>query len=155
MYIHSPGGEVYAGLAIYDAIQSISAPISTTAVGMTASFGTVILTGGTHGRRFALPNATIHMHQPHGGAGQGQASDIVIRATEMQRLKERMLDIFVRHTGQPREVLERDQDRDIYLDPQQAVDYGLIDAVVERKDLAAGAYANGNGKHHNGNGNGH
>jgi ATP-dependent Clp protease protease subunit len=156
MYIQSPGGEVYSGLAIYDTIQQISAPVSTTAVGMTASFGTVVLVSGADGRRFALPNATIHMHQPLGGA-QGQASDIVIRANEMQRLKDRVLEIFVRHTGQPRDVLERDQDRDIYLDPQQAVEYGLIDAVLERKSLPdAASYprlnGNGNGKLHNGSG---
>jgi ATP-dependent Clp protease protease subunit len=132
MYINSPGGEVYAGFAIYDAMQQISAPVSTTAVGMTASFGTVILTGGSKGMRYALPNATIHMHQPLGGA-QGQASDIVIRATEIQRIKEKLFDIFVRHTGQPREVLERDQDRDFYLDAKQAVEYGLVDAVLEKQ----------------------
>jgi ATP-dependent Clp protease, protease subunit len=132
MYINSPGGEVYAGFAIYDAMQQISAPVSTTAVGMTASFGTVILTGGSKGLRYALPNATIHMHQPLGGA-QGQASDIVIRATEIQRIKEKLFEIFIRHTGQTREVLERDQDRDFYLDAKQAVEYGLVDAVLEKQ----------------------
>ena len=136
MYVNSPGGEVYAGFAIYDAMQQISAPVSTTAVGVTASFGTVILTGGSKGMRYALPNATIHMHQPLGGA-QGQASDIVIRATEIQRIKERVLDIFVRHTGQRREVLEHDQDRDFYLDAKQAVEYGLVDAVLEKQQATA------------------
>lgn len=130
MYVNSPGGQVYAGLAIYDAMQQISAPVSTYAVGITASFGTVILTSGAAGMRYALPNATIHMHQPLGGA-QGQATDIVIQANEIMRLKETILKIFVRHTGQDREVIERDQDRDIYLTARQAVEYGLVDAVLE------------------------
>jgi ATP-dependent Clp protease protease subunit len=150
MYVHSPGGEVYAGLAIYDAMQSIAAPISTTAVGMTASFGTVVLTSGSKGMRYSLPNATIHMHQPLGGA-QGQASDIVIAANEAQRIKDRMLDIFMRHTGQTRERLERDQDRNIYLDAEQAVEYGLIDAVLHGAQKANIPALNGanstNGKH--------
>ncbi len=153
MYVQSPGGEVYAGMAIYDAIQQISAPVSTTAVGMTASFGTVVLTSGAPGRRYALPTATIHMHQPHGGA-QGQATDIMIHANEYQRMKERLLDIFVHHTGQPREVIERDGDRDMFFSAQQAADYGLVDAVLERATLPGGIKANGNGKLTNGNGNG-
>lgn len=144
MYVHSPGGEVYAGMAIYDAMQQISAPVTTTAVGITASFGTILLTAGAAGRRHALPNATIHMHQPLGGA-QGQASDIVIRANEIQRLKDQVLDIFVKHTGQERDIIERDFDRDIYFDPQSAVEYGLIDSVVERKALPGSVYTNGNG----------
>ncbi|GIL11902.1 MAG: ATP-dependent Clp protease proteolytic subunit [Chloroflexi bacterium] len=130
MYINSPGGGVYAGLAIYDAMQQISAPVSTVALGLTASFGTVLLAAGEHGMRYALPNSTIHMHQPLGGA-QGQASDIVIAANEIMRLKERLLDIFVKHTKQERDVIERDTDRDIYLSAQQAVEYGLIDSVLK------------------------
>ena len=130
MYINSPGGVVYAGMAIYDAMQQVSAPVSTVALGLTASFGTVILTAGAHGVRYALPNATIHMHQPLGGS-QGQASDIVIQANEIMRLKERLIDIFVNHTGQNKEVIERDQDRDIYLSATQAAEYGLIDTVLE------------------------
>jgi ATP-dependent Clp protease protease subunit len=129
MYINSPGGVVYAGLAIYDAMQQISAPVSTVAIGLTASFGTVLLTAGEHAMRYALPNATIHMHQPLGGA-QRQASDIVIQANEIMRLKDRINDIFVKHTGQEREVLERDTDRDIYFGAAQAVEYGLIDSVL-------------------------
>jgi ATP-dependent Clp protease, protease subunit len=129
MYINSPGGVVYAGLAIYDAMQQISAPVSTVALGLTASFGTVLLTAGEKGLRHSLPNATVHMHQPLGGA-QGQASDIVIAANEIMRLKERLNDIFVKHTGQEREVLERDTDRDIYFNAKQAVEYGLIDSVL-------------------------
>jgi len=129
MYINSPGGVVYAGLAIYDAMQQISAPVSTVAIGLTASFGTVLLTAGEHGMRYALPNATIHMHQPLGGA-QGQASDIVIQANEIMRLKDRINDIFVKHTGQERDILVRDTDRDIYFGAAQAVEYGLIDSVL-------------------------
>jgi ATP-dependent Clp protease protease subunit len=130
MYINSPGGVVYAGMAIYDTMQQISAPVSTVAVGITASFGTVLLTAGEDGLRYALPNATVHMHQPLGGA-QGQASDIVIQANEIMRLKDRLNNIFVRHTSQPLEKIERDLDRDIYLSASEAVDYGLIDAVLE------------------------
>jgi len=134
MYINSPGGVVYAGLAIYDAMQQITAPVSTVAIGLTASFGTVLLTAGQHGLRYALPNATIHMHQPLGGA-QGQASDIVIQANEIMRLKERLIEVFVTHTGKEKEVIERDTDRDIYLSAAQAVEYGLIDTVLEPQKL--------------------
>lgn len=134
MYINSPGGVVYAGMAIYDAMQQISAPVSTVALGLTASFGTVLLTAGENGLRYSLPNATIHMHQPLGGS-QGQASDIVIQANEIMRLKERLIEIFVQHTGQEREVIERDQDRDIYFSAYQAVQYGLIDTVLEPQKL--------------------
>jgi ATP-dependent Clp protease protease subunit len=136
MYINSPGGVVYAGLAIYDAMQQVSAPVSTVAIGLTASFGTVLLTAGAHGMRYALPNATIHMHQPLGGA-QGQASDIVIQANEIMRLKDRLIDVFVQHTGQEKDVIERDTDRDIYLSAAQAVEYGLIDTVLEPQKLGA------------------
>lgn len=129
MYINSPGGGVYAGLGIYDAMQQIDAPIMTVAVGLTASFGTVLLTAGEKGLRMALPNATIHMHQPLGGA-QGQASDIVIQANEIVRLKKLLNNVFVKHTGQPYEVIERDTDRDIYKSPEEAVAYGLIDSVL-------------------------
>ncbi len=130
MYINSPGGVIYAGLAIYDTMQMISNPISTVAVGVTASFGTVLLTAGTKGLRYALPNATIHMHQPLGGA-QGQATDIEIQAKQILRLKSLLLGIMAKHTGQPLEVIERDSDRDYYLESKQAVDYGLVDHVLE------------------------
>ena len=130
LYIHSLGGEVYAGMAIYDTMRSIQAPVSTTAVGWTASFGTVVLIAGTKGLRYALPNATIHMHQPLGGV-QGQASDIVIAAKEYQRMKDMLTDIFVEQTGQARETILRDKDRDRFFNPQEAVEYGLIDAVIE------------------------
>lgn len=140
MYINSPGGVVYAGLAIYDTMQQISADVSTTAVGLTASFGTVLLASGRPNMRMALPNATIHMHQPLGGA-QGQASDIVIQANEIVRLKDLLNEVFVKHTGKPKEVIERDTDRDIYFSAQQAVDYGLIDTVLDmtKEEAKAGA----------------
>ncbi len=130
MYINSPGGIIYSGLAIYDTMQMISNPISTVAVGVTASFGTVLLAAGAKGRRYALPNATIHMHQPLGGA-QGQATDIEIQAKQILRLKALLLNILAKHTGQPLEVIERDSDRDYYLEAKTAVDYGLIDQVME------------------------
>jgi ATP-dependent Clp protease, protease subunit len=129
MYINSPGGVVYAGLAMYDTMQQISAPISTVAVGITASFGTVLLTSGAPGLRLALPNATIHMHQPLGGA-QGQASDIVIQAEEIVRLKKRLINIFVHHTGKSAEEIERVTDRDIYMTADEATEFGLIDSVL-------------------------
>jgi ATP-dependent Clp protease protease subunit len=130
MYINSPGGVIYAGLAIYDTMQMISNPISTVAVGVTASFGTVLLTAGTHGRRYALPNATIHLHQPLGGA-QGQATDIEIQAKQILRLKALLTSILAKHTGKSEEEIERDSDRDFYLDAQSAVDYGVVDQVLD------------------------
>lgn len=130
MYINSPGGQVYAGFAIYDTMQMIPNPISTLAVGMTASFGTVLLTAGTHGQRYALPNATIHMHQPLGGA-QGQASDIEIQAKEILRLKERLNEILSFHTKKTKGKIEKDTNRDFYLDAEAAVEYGLVDQVME------------------------
>jgi ATP-dependent Clp protease protease subunit len=130
MYINSPGGIIYSGLAIYDTMQMISNPISTVAVGVTASFGTVLLAAGTKGRRYALPNATIHLHQPLGGA-QGQATDIEIQARQILRLKALLLNILAKHTGQPLEVIERDSDRDYYLEAKTAVEYGLVDQVLE------------------------
>lgn len=129
MYINSPGGQVYAGMAMYDAMQLVSAPVSTVAVGLAASFGTVLLAGGEANMRMALPNATIHMHQPLGGA-QGQASDIVIAANEIVRLKERLNNIFVHHTGQDYDTIEKDTDRDIYKSSEEAVEYGLVDQVL-------------------------
>jgi ATP-dependent Clp protease protease subunit len=130
MYINSPGGVIYAGLAIYDTMQMISNPISTVAVGVTASFGTVLLTAGTSGRRYALPNATIHLHQPLGGA-QGQATDIEIQAKQILRLKALLTGILAKHTGKSEEEIERDSDRDFYLDAQGAVDYGVVDQVLD------------------------
>jgi ATP-dependent Clp protease, protease subunit len=130
IYINSPGGQVYAGLAIYDTMQMITNPIRTVAVGVTASFGTVLLTAGTKGERYALPHATLHMHQPLGGA-QGQASDIEIQAREVLRLKSRLNEVIAYHTGRTIEEIERDTDRDYYMDAKAAVDYGLVDQVLE------------------------
>lgn len=130
MYVNSPGGVIYSGLAIYDTMQMISNPISTVAVGVTASFGTVLLAAGTKGRRYALPNATIHLHQPLGGA-QGQATDIEIQTMQIMRLKTLLNNILSKHTGQPEDVIKKDTDRDFYLDARQAVDYGLVDQVLE------------------------
>jgi ATP-dependent Clp protease protease subunit len=143
MFVNSPGGQVYAGLAIYDTMQQISAPISTVAVGLTASFGTVLLTAGTKGRRYALRNATIHMHQPLGGA-EGQAVDIQIQANEILRLRDRLESILSHHTGQPVEKIRKDIDRDVYLSAEDAVAYGLIDGVLEpeRKDSKEKAPSN-------------
>jgi len=138
MYINSPGGGIYSGLAIYDTMQQVRAPISTTAVGVTASFGTVLLAAGTKGQRYALPHATIHLHQPIGGA-QGQATDIEIQAREILRLKEKLNKILVKHTGQQLEVIERDTERDFYMDGEAAKGYGIIDEVL----LPAAAQAGG------------
>ncbi len=129
MYINSPGGQVYSGMAIYDTMQQVECPVSTVAVGFTASFGTVLLTAGTKGMRYALPNATIHMHQPLGGA-QGQASDIAIQAQEILRLRTKLNKILAYHTGQSIDRIERDTDRDIYMDAEDARDYGLVDEVL-------------------------
>lgn len=129
MYINSPGGQIYAGLAIYDTMRMIPNKISTVAVGVTASFGTVLLAAGTKGQRYALPHATIHMHQPLGGA-QGQASDIEIQAKEILRLKERLNEILAESTGQKIEIIVRDTERDFYMNAEQAVEYGLIDKVL-------------------------
>jgi ATP-dependent Clp protease protease subunit len=144
MYINCPGGSVYAGFAIYDAMQLIQAPIETTAIGLTASFGTILLASGTKGKRFALPNATIHLHQPlvHGGVG-GQATDVMIQANELIRQKERLYQILVETTGQPRDVIERDADRDFFLDAQKAVEYGIVDAVLSPVAAADQASASG------------
>jgi ATP-dependent Clp protease protease subunit len=130
MYINSPGGQIYAGLAILDTMNMIPNKVSTVAVGVTASFGTVLLAAGNKGQRFALPHATIHMHQPLGGA-QGQASDIEIQAKEILRLKARLNEIMAEATGQSIEIIERDTNRDYYLDAQAAVDYGLVDQILK------------------------
>ena len=137
MYIHSPGGAIYAGLAIYDTMQQMTAPVSTVAVGVTASFGTVLLTAGTKGYRYALPNATIHLHQPLGGA-QGQATDIEIQAKEILRLREKLNNMLAHHSGQPLDVIERDVERDFYLDADGAVKYGLIDQILTPETAANG-----------------
>jgi ATP-dependent Clp protease protease subunit len=129
LYVNSPGGMVYAGMAIYDTMQLVRAPISTIAVGVTASFGTVLLTAGSKGKRYALPHATIHMHQPLGGA-QGQATEIEIQAKEILRLREELNQILSHHTGQPMERIAEDTERDRYMTALQAKEYGLIDEVL-------------------------
>ena len=129
LYINSPGGQITSGLAIFDTMRMITAPVSTIAVGMAASMGTILLTAGTKSKRYALPNATIHLHQPLGGA-QGQASDIEIQAKEILRLRERLNDILAQHTGQSVEKIAEDTDRDIFMTPEQAVSYGLVDGVL-------------------------
>jgi len=130
LYINSPGGQIYAGMAIYDTMQQLSAPIQTVAVGVTASFGTVLLAAGSEGQRFALPNATIHIHQPLGGT-QGQATDIEIQAKEILRQREKINLILAEHTGQALETIEHDVERDFYLSAEDALKYGLIDKVLE------------------------
>jgi ATP-dependent Clp protease protease subunit len=143
IYINSPGGSVSSGFAIYDTMQYVQAPISTVCIGRAASFGTVVLMAGAKGRRFSLPSSTIHMHQPLiGGQGvQGQASDLDIHAREIIRIRGVLNDLIVKHTGQSVERVERDTDRDFFLTPKEAVDYGLIDGIIEqtRVPVPAGA----------------
>ncbi len=129
MYINSPGGSVTAGLAIYDTMQLISADVQTIAMGLAASMGSFLLTAGTKGKRFALPNAEILIHQPLGGA-QGQATDIDIAARHILKTRDRLNRILAEQTGQPLEVIEKDTDRDNYLSAEQAKEYGLIDDVM-------------------------
>lgn len=133
MYINSPGGSISAGLAIYDTMQLLKAPIATYAVGMTASMGTVLLTAGTEGKRYALPHATVHLHQPMGGA-QGQAVDIEIAAKEILRMRELLNELLMRHTGLSEEQIEQFTDRDFYMTAQEAVEYGIIDEVLHRRE---------------------
>ena len=132
IYVNSPGGSVTAGLAIYDTMQYVKPQVSTICVGQAASMGAVLLAAGAKGKRFALPNARIMIHQPLGGA-RGQASDIQIQAAEIQRLKHRLNDILVKHTGQPLERMEKDTDRDFFMGATEAKTYGLIDEVVVQK----------------------
>lgn len=131
LYVNCPGGIIAAGLAIYDTMQLIRPDVSTICIGMAASMGTVVLCAGTKGKRFALPNSTIHLHQAVGGA-QGQAADIEIAAREIIRLQDIIRGILVNHTGQPMEKIIHDTDRDFYLNPQQALEYGLIDEILNK-----------------------
>jgi len=131
LYINSPGGVIAAGLAIYDTMRLIRPDVSTICVGMTASMATVLLAAGAKGKRYALPNATIHMHQAMGGI-QGQATDIEIHAREILRLQETLRNILAECTGQSVEKIAQDTDRDFFLNPQQAVEYGLIDEILGR-----------------------
>ena len=129
MYIQSPGGVISSGLAIYDTMQLIRPEVSTICVGMAASMATVLLSAGAKGKRYALPNATIHLHQAVGGA-QGQAADIVIAAREIARQQDIIKEIIVKHTGQSLDKVTHDTDRDFYLNAVQAVEYGIVDEVL-------------------------
>jgi ATP-dependent Clp protease protease subunit len=131
LYINSPGGVITSGLAIYDTMNLITADVSTICMGMAASMATVLLCSGAKGKRFALPNSTIHMHQPLGGA-QGQAADIEIAAREILRMQDKIREIISEKTEQPYEQIARDLDRDYYLTPIQAVEYGLVDEVLTK-----------------------
>ena len=133
MYIQSPGGVITAGLAIYDTMQLIRPQVSTICVGMAASMATVLLCAGAKGKRYGLPNATIHMHQALGGA-QGQASDVAIAAKEIMRVQDLIRNIIAKHTGQSLEKISHDTDRDFYLNAPQAVEYGLIDEILSKPD---------------------
>ena len=130
LYINSPGGEIAAGLAIYDTMQLIQAPVSTIAVGLTASMGTVLLTAGTKGRRYALPHATIHVHQPLGGV-QGQAADIEIAAREILKKRDLLNEILMHHTGMTEEQIDNITDRDFYMTATEAIEYGIVDKILE------------------------
>jgi ATP-dependent Clp protease protease subunit len=132
LYINCPGGVINAGLAIYDTMQLVRPDVSTICVGLAASMGTVLLTAGTKGKRYALPNATIHMHQAVGGA-QGQAADIAIAAREIMRLQDLLRSVLAKHTGQPVEKIAHDTDRDFYLSPEQAVEYGIVDEILVKQ----------------------
>jgi ATP-dependent Clp protease protease subunit len=132
LFINSPGGVIASGLAIYDTMNLIKPDVSTICLGMAASMATVLLSAGAKGKRFALPNSTIHMHQAMGGA-QGQASDIEIAAREIMRLQDLIRGILATNTGQPMDKIIHDTDRDFYLNPQQAVEYGLIDEILTKQ----------------------
>ncbi len=129
LYINSPGGSIYAGLAIYDTMQFVKPDITTICFGMAMSMGSLLLAGGTPGKRLALPNSRILIHQPSGGY-QGQSADIEIQAREILDLRKRMDEIYAQHTGQPEEQVHTDMDRDRYFTPEQAKDYGLIDKII-------------------------
>jgi ATP-dependent Clp protease protease subunit len=133
LYVNSPGGVISSGLAIYDTMNLLRCDVSTICVGMAASMATVLLCAGAKGKRYALPNATVHMHQPMGGA-QGQATDIEIAAREILRLQDKIRQIISDHTGQSYEQVARDTDRDFYLTPEGAMEYGLIDEILGQKE---------------------
>ena len=133
-YINSPGGVVTAGLAIYDTMQYISCDVATICLGQAASMGAVLLAAGAKGKRMALPNARVMIHQPLGGA-QGQASDMEIQVKEMLRIKNRLNEILVYHTGQHMEIIKKDTDRDFFLTGEDAVEYGLIDKVIRKRSV--------------------
>lgn len=134
VYVNCPGGSVTAGLAIYDTMQFVKPNVSTICIGQAASMGALILSAGTEGKRFALPNSRIIIHQPLGGF-QGQASDISIQAQEILRIRKCLNEIFARHTGQPLEKIEKDTDRDFIMTAEDALSYGMVDKVLERREL--------------------
>jgi ATP-dependent Clp protease, protease subunit len=134
LYINSPGGSITAGMAIYDTMQFIRPDVTTICIGQCASMGALLLTAGTKGKRFALPNARILIHQPSISGIGGQATDIRIHAEEIMRMRELTSGILAKHTGQPMEQIERDVERDRWLDPYQATEYGLIDQVITRRE---------------------
>jgi ATP-dependent Clp protease protease subunit len=137
LYINSPGGSITAGMAIYDTMQFMTCDVATYCIGMAASMGSVLLAAGTKGKRFALPNARVMIHQPSGGA-RGQATDISIQAKEILRLKKSLNEIMAYHTGQPVERIDRDMERDNYMSADDAKIYGIVDEVVKsRRDVAA------------------
>jgi ATP-dependent Clp protease protease subunit len=136
LYINSPGGVVTAGLAIYDTMQFVKCDISTMCIGQAASMGAFLLAGGTKGKRYALPNSRVMIHQPLGGF-QGQATDVDIHAREILSMRERLNSLLAHHTGQPLEVIERDTERDYFLGPQAALEYGLVDAVMQDRTSLA------------------
>ncbi len=136
-YINSPGGVVSAGLAMYDTMQYIRSPVSTVCIGQAASMGSLLLAAGAKDKRFALPNARIMVHQPSGGA-QGQATDIEIQAREILKLRQRLNEIYVKHTGQPLDVIERKLERDSFMSAEEAKEFGLVDQVVENRPAAPG-----------------
>ena len=137
IYINSPGGSITAGLAIYDTMRFVKPDISTICIGQASSMGAVLLAAGSKGKRFALPNSRVMIHQPWGGF-QGQASDIDIQAKEILRMRERLNEILVEHTGQDLDKIERDSDRDFIMSADQALEYGIIDQVIHRRDQAQG-----------------
>ena len=134
LYVHCPGGIISAGLAIYDTMQLIRSDVSTICVGLAASMGTLILCAGAKGKRYALPNSTIHMHQAFGGA-QGQAADVEIAAREIMRMQEKIRNIMAKHTGQTMEKIIHDTDRDFYLSAEQATEYGIVDEILGKPPI--------------------
>ncbi len=137
LYINSPGGEVIPGMAIYDTMQYIKAPVSTICLGQAASLAAILLAAGEKGKRFALPHSRIMIHQPWGGA-QGQATDVEIQAKEILRIKRMGNEIISFHTGQPIEKVQRDTERDFYMSPEDAKEYGIIDRIIKRSDSVSG-----------------
>jgi ATP-dependent Clp protease protease subunit len=146
IYINSPGGSLSAGLAIYDTMRFVRSPVSTLCTGLAASAASLILAGGNKGKRFSLPHCTIVLHQPSGGMqGPAQATDIEIHAREILRLREIVIGIYAQHTGRTREQIERDIERDFFMTPDQAREYGLVDSIIEPTEKSLGAPFSQNG----------